>query len=63
MKISTKELGLAAYIKINGAKFLDFQNKLFFFESDKTLDSWRVEYYNSESYKHDTELLSLRKFL
>ena len=61
--IKIKELGLAAFIKINGGTLVSFEGRDFSFESDKTVDQWRVLYYNSCCYKHDNELLQLRKFL
>jgi hypothetical protein len=56
------DLGLAAYIKISGMKLVKYE-KGFIFESEDSEDCWRVKYLNSESYKHDTELMSLRRFL
>jgi hypothetical protein len=64
MIISVKEVGLAAFIKIKGGKLLSFksQESEYVFETDKDSNDWRVEYYNSESYQHDKEVMSLRMF-
>lgn len=63
MRIETRELGLAAFMKIRGAKLVEYSNRVFVFESDRDLNVWRVEYANSCCYQHDTEVMSLRKFL
>lgn len=64
MKISTKKLGLAAYVKIQGIRFLGYQSELgFSFESDKSEPEWFTEYMNTEAYRHDVELMNLRKLL
>ena len=63
MKVETRDLGLAAFMKMNGLELIDFfkPNRIFIFESDRDETSWRVEYLNSESHKHDTELMNLRR--
>lgn len=62
-RVETRNLGLAAYIKMHGEKLIDFvgPNRVFVFESAKPLSEWNVEYLNSESHKHDSELMNLRK--
>jgi hypothetical protein len=62
MKVEIKELGLAAYIKICGGQLVSFENDHFSFESEMGLNEWRVKYMNSCCYKHDMELMNLRKF-
>ena len=63
MEIRTRNLGLAAYIKIQGGTLLEFQtdNRVFVFDSEKSENEWNVLYLGSESYKHDSELMGLRK--
>ena len=70
MEISVKRLGLAAYIKMNGGVFKshgpeDGQKgkNAFFFETDKPLRQWEVEYANSCCALHDAEVMNLRKFM
>lgn len=63
MRIEIGSLGLAAYIKMRGNHFLGFYDSQFVFESDKAPNDWQVEYMNSEAFKHDSELMSLRKLM
>ena len=63
MVIETNDLGLAAYIKMNGQKLMSINGKVFVFESERELDDWYVEYSNSCCHRHDTELLNLRKMM
>lgn len=65
MKIQTKKLGLAAYIKMSGEKLVaaDPETRLFTFESDKTANQWEVEYLNSCCHEHDSVLIQLRGLL
>lgn len=63
MSVQTRNLGLAAYMKMRGARLEEFLtgNRVFVFDSERTETDWNVEYLNSESYKHDSELINLRK--
>jgi hypothetical protein len=63
MQIQVTQLGLAAYVKMNGATLLKVENKVFHFESDKTTPEWRAQYANSESMQHDSLVCDLRLFL
>ncbi len=60
--MKTSDLGLAAFIKIRDGNLKKCEGKDFIFDTDKSEDEWRVEYLNSECYRHDSELLSLKKF-
>ena len=64
MEIEIRDLGLAAYIRIIGGKFVRFNEETdsYVFVTDICENDWRVAYLNSESYKHDTEIMSLRTF-
>jgi hypothetical protein len=64
MELYVKELGLAAYIAIKGGILNHYDNASdsFVFITDKDINAWRVEYFSSESYQHDSKLLSLRTF-
>ena len=63
MSVETRNLGLAAYMKMQGAVLTKFisANRVFVFDSDETETDWNIKYLNSESYKHDSELINLRK--
>jgi hypothetical protein len=61
--ITTKRLGLAAYIKMNGGVLLEIRDSKFCFETDKTEGEWEIEYSNSCCYQHDSELVNLRNLL
>ena len=63
--IDTRNLGLAAYLKMREIKLLGIkEGNVFVFEcSDKTLRDWEIEYVNSCCFKHDRELMSLRKLM
>lgn len=62
MVIATKKLALAAYIKMHGGNLKEYRNGRFTFDttSDKTLETWHLEYYSSCCHQHDTELVLLR---
>jgi len=67
-EVKVKRLGLAAYMKLNGAQFRghsplpNFKGN-FLFDTDKSLKEWEVEYLNSCCSKHDSEVMTLRKFI
>ncbi len=63
MKVEIKQLGLAAYVKINGGKIMGFQNGKFIMDTDKSEQEWEIQYMNSESFKHDSEVMYLRKLM
>lgn len=61
--IAVRQLGLAAYIKMNGAKLVTVENREFILETEKSLDAWRLEYNNSCCMQHDSLVCDLRHFL
>lgn len=63
MRIAVNQLGLAAFIKMCGAKLVEVEAKTFVFDSDKSVSEWRVEYNNSCCMKHDTLVCELRHHL
>jgi len=66
MKLEIDNLGLAAYMKMKGCKLLEVEGKIFKFESVEeklSEDEWRIKYFNSCCFRHDTELMMLRKFI
>lgn len=62
-QIAVKQLGLAAFIKMKGLNIVKVFDRHFYFESDKSLEEWRVEYTNSCCMQHDTTVCELRQFL
>lgn len=62
--VKVSELGLAAYLRIKGVSMVSFDKvtSSYHFDSDRTLDEWRVEYMGTECYQHDKEVMSLRQF-
>lgn len=63
MQVKVRRLGLAAYVKIKGGKFLGHYDGMFHFESDKDEEQWEIEYVNTEAYAHDLELMNLRNLM
>ena len=62
--IRVKGLGLAAYVKMRGGEFIayDRDSREFAFRADTSVN-WEVEYANSDCYRHDAEVMNLRKFM
>ena len=58
-----RELHLAAFMKVNGAEFVRFENRKFVFKTDKAESEWRVQHSNSCCRRVDLELIELRKFI
>jgi len=63
MTLKTRDIGLAAYLKIKGTKLLKCEERMLYFETDRTLEDWRVQYYDSESRTHDAEVMAIRKLV
>lgn len=63
MRVETRDLGLAAFLKMKGVELVDYfkPNRVFIFETDRDETAWRIEYLASESHKHDTEVMNLRR--
>ena len=59
-QVSVTHLGLAAYMRMQGAKIIRVEGKTFLFESDRPIGEWRVEYNNSCCMRHDTFVCELR---
>lgn len=62
-RVRVKHLGLAAYIKMEGCKLVEVEDRHFVFETDISLEGWRVKYNNSCCMKHDAIVCELRHFL
>lgn len=63
MQVTVRELGLAAYLRVCDCQYLGYIDSNFIFESEKDRDSWEVEYLNSLCYRHDSEIMTLRKLM
>lgn len=65
MRIEIKTLGLAAYVKMENGGFVsyDAEQRVFTFDSDKSAEEWEIGYANSCCSRHDSELMSLRRFM
>lgn len=61
--LKIRDLGLAAFCKMSGCKLVKYENRLFEFESEKSLEHWEVLYGNSCCRVHDGELIYLRRFI
>jgi hypothetical protein len=61
--IRVRQLGLAAFIKMNGAALKGIEEKEFLLETEIPLDKWRLDYNNSCCIKHDALVCELRHFL
>ncbi len=68
--VTTRTLGLAAYIKMQGGQLMDFEQdtNMFSFKImtdnvGKSAQDWEFEYLNSCCYRHDSELVNLRKLM
>lgn len=62
-EIRIKQLGLAAFIQMNGAELLMVVGKEFVFATEKSVAEWRVAYNNSCCMKHDALVCELRHHL
>ncbi len=63
VKISVRELNLAAYIKANGGELVSLENGSFHFETSMSETDWRVRHSNSCCIKVDNEMLSLKRMI
>ena len=63
--LEIKEIGLAAYMKMSGCEFIDYDGSKFKLKdsSEKSLDDWSLEYTNSCCCVHDNQLLQLRNMV
>jgi len=58
-------LGLAAFMKMNGLKLVKVIGKCFVFDERDGMseEEWKIKYLNSCCFRHDTELMMLRKLI
>lgn len=63
--LETDDLGLSAFMKMNGCLLVKMINKTFVFESleGESVEEWQIKYINSCCFRHDTELMFLRKLI
>lgn len=64
-EIKVRDLGLAAYIKMKGGILVRFEERMIVFrvKEDKTVEDYRMEYLNTCCFRHDSELMTLRKLI
>jgi hypothetical protein len=63
VKISSRELNLAAYMKANGATLTAFVGGVFVFNTEDSESQWRVRHSNSCCVKVDNEMLTLKRMI
>lgn len=62
-RVTVKHLGLAAYMKMQGATLVSVANRQFIFDTTQTVAEWRVAYNNSCCMRHDSLVCEMRHFL
>lgn len=62
MNVQVTQLGLAAYMKLKGAKLLAVHGRSFVFETDVPLRQWHQDYDSSESKAHDAIVCDFRSY-
>lgn len=62
-EIAVKHLGLAAFVKMNDVPLVRVEDKVFFFDSEKSVREWRISYNNSCCMRHDALVCELRHHL
>lgn len=60
MRVS--ELGFAAFLILKGYELKEYKDGSFYFETERDIDSLRVEWINSDFAKFDKLLLDLKRF-
>lgn len=63
VKISSRELNLAAYMKANGATLVAYNSGTFIFNTPVSETEWRVKHSNSCCIKVDNEMLTLKRMI
>lgn len=61
--IYVKNIGLAAYMRGQGARLLGVADRQFGFESDQPISQWRLAYLGSVEYRADAQVLALKTLL
>lgn len=61
--LEVKQLGLAAFIRMNGAPLMEVKDRLFIFHTDVPLEEWSIRYNNSCCMRHDSLVCELRHHL
>lgn len=60
MRVTVKNLGLAAYIKLQGGIIVGSTAHTVTFETDQTGQEWRQSYANSDFSRFNSELIELQ---
>lgn len=61
MQVKTDQLGLAAYIKTQGAALTSVEGRSFIFESETEKREWEVHYAQSAESRFNAELIMLNQ--
>lgn len=61
--VDTRDLGLAAFIKMGGGKLISCDSRTFKFESELSKRDWELAYGNSCCRQHDAEVVYFRSLL
>lgn len=62
-QIKVKKLGLAAFMKANGATFIRVEDGAFVFTTNRAISEWREAHNDSCCRKVDNELVYLRNLI
>jgi hypothetical protein len=68
-KFTTTDLGLAAYLEMpwpkkeGEAKVIGREDRTWFFESDRPLTEWQIEYMQDKARCHDSQLMVMRNMI
>ena len=60
MRVQVQNIGLAAYMRMQGEKILSATAQTVTFESDRTGQEWRIAYANSEFSRFNGLLIEIR---
>ncbi len=68
-KFKTSDLGLAAYLEMpwpkqeGWAKVIGREDNVWFFDSDRPMSEWQIEYMQDKSRCHDSQLMVMRNMI
>lgn len=63
IKISSRDMHLASYMKVNGAELICVRDKQFIFRSEMDEQQWRIKHSSCCCKRVDDELLSLKRMI
>lgn len=62
-RVKVKNIGLAAYMRLHGARLLSVMDRAFVFDTDRAVSEWKLAYQESQEYKADQQVLALKRLL